>query len=204
MKKPPLALMGVAFVLAINFSLRGQIPQLATAQGNLVFNGSFDTDASGWVVSPGSSGGYLSTLGNPAGCFLLYSSSSSNYPTISQTINGLVSGSSYLISGDYILSKGQAGITPSFGVAIDDTFLFEGLNPSGLNWSHFSFDYIATSPSAVLSLSAQINGTDVSYLNGSCSRTKQSLLDWSWWNNQRNVFQEPRKSLAAMRSRINL
>jgi hypothetical protein len=139
------------------------LPQLANAQGNLVFNGSFDTDASGWIVSPGSSSVYLSTLGNPAGCFLLYSSSSSNYPMISQTINGLVYGSSYLISGDYILSKGQAGNTPSFGVAIDDIFLFEGVNPSGLNWSHFSFDYIATSPSVVLSLSAQINGTDVSY-----------------------------------------
>jgi len=137
------------------------LPQLAKAQGNLVVNGGFDTNADGWVISSG--GIYESIKGNPGGFFALYSTSSSLTPTISQTINGLVSGSSYLIFGDYIVFKGQAGSTPGFGVAMDGTFLFEGINSNSLNWSNFSFFYTATSSSALLSLSSQINGTGVSY-----------------------------------------
>ena len=83
---------------------------------------------------------------------------------ISQIINDLVSGSSYLISGNYSLEAGQAGGTPSFGVAIDGTFLFEvAASPNG-GWQSFSFLYVATSSSSELSLVAQINGrTDVAY-----------------------------------------
>ena len=53
----------------------------------------------------------------------------------------------------------------SFGVALDGVFLFETVVPTDSNWHSFSFDYTATSTSALLSLEAQINGTydDYSY-----------------------------------------
>jgi hypothetical protein len=46
----------------------------------------------------------------------------------------------------------------SFGVAIDDVFLFEDTSSGNQSWQTFSFFYTAASLSAVLSLSAQING----------------------------------------------
>jgi hypothetical protein len=48
-------------------------------------------------------------------------------------------------------------------VALDGVFLFETAAPADSNWHSFNFDYTATSTSALLSLSAQINGTDYAY-----------------------------------------
>ncbi|MGI8965891.1 MAG: PEP-CTERM sorting domain-containing protein, partial [Limisphaerales bacterium] len=52
---------------------------------------------------------------------------------------------------------------PSFGVAINGSYLFEvAASPNG-SWKSFNFFYTATTSSALLSLSSQINGTGVEY-----------------------------------------
>jgi hypothetical protein len=148
--------------------------QSATAQGNLVFNGGFDAGASGWIIvnTPGGFG-YSSVGGNPGSCVLLDNTtpSPSTDPTASQTINSLTPGANYIVSGDYQKQKDRGATTTpatdnSFGVAIDGAFLFEAASPTSndLTWHSFDFLYTATSSSALLSLSSQINGTGVSYI----------------------------------------
>jgi len=147
---------GLVFATAL---LLGSL-ECATAQGTLVFNGTFDTDASGWTTTNISgSGGYSSAGGNPGGCFLL-EGSSLNPSTISQTINGLTLGATYIVSGDYAKLK-EVLQANSFGVAINGDYLFEG--SAGI-WQPFSFTYTATSSSAVLDLTAHLNGTVVGYV----------------------------------------
>ena len=135
-------------------------PPIATAQANLVINGGFDLNASGWTTNTFS--GYFDALkGNPGGCFTLFSSPAAT-PTISQTINSLVHGANYVISGSYSIEGGNIVSTPSLGVAMNGTVLFQ-VAPPDYNWHNFNFAYIATSSSAVLSLAAHINGTSNSY-----------------------------------------
>jgi len=144
-------------------------PQLANTQGNMVVNGGFDTDASGWLTNNiGRDGGFYSGKGDPGGYFLLDNvPSPSLYPTISQVINNLIPGGKYTISGSYAYSLGLGdalSTNASFGVAIDGAFLFEAVAQQGSSWQNFSFIYTATAPSVTLGLSSQINNTQVSYL----------------------------------------
>ncbi len=141
------------------------LPQLATAQGNFVFNGDFDTSAAGWMITNIFGSGYESTSGNPPGDVSLFGPvSPSTSPTASQTINGLIIGAIYNVSGDYREIGGKNSPTDnSFGVALDGVFLFETAAPADYKWYSFNFDYTATSTSALLSLEAQINGTDYAY-----------------------------------------
>jgi PEP-CTERM motif len=145
------------------------LPHLTFAQGNLIFNGGFDTSANGWTIinTPGGFG-YSSAGGNPGGCVLLdnISPSLSSDPTASQTVSTLTPGITYVVSGDYQLGKDRGGgsvTDASFGVAIDGNVLFAAVAPGNFTWQHFSFSYIASSSSATLSLSSQINGTGFSY-----------------------------------------
>src|SRR5437867_3626864 len=130
------------FVLAL-LPLSLPLPQ-ATAQGNLVANGGFDTDASGWTTNA-SSGYYDRFKGNPGGCFTL-TSPSTNTPMISQTINGLVPGSHYAISGTYSIEGGYIVSTPSLGVGINGVFLYQ-VAPPDYSWHSSTFEYTATSSS---------------------------------------------------------
>jgi hypothetical protein len=139
--------------------------QSAIAQGNLVVDGGFDTSPDGWTFNKWVG---LSLGGNPGNFALLYNSSLSDptLPTASQTISGLIPSDSYIVSGDYELWKNSGGSSsvPSFGVAIDDIFLFETAAPTTpLIWQSFNFTYTATSSSAILSISAQLNGIETSY-----------------------------------------
>jgi|SRR5208282_4240934 len=142
--------------------------QFVTAQGyiNLVSNGGFDTDASGWTITNvGIGGGYTTYLGNPPGSVDLYNplfGSSYPSPTASQEINSLTPRQFYTVSGDYS-GGGKDTVDNSFGVALNGVFLFETNAPPTSGWYTFSFEYMATSTSALLSLEAQINGTDYSY-----------------------------------------
>lgn len=142
--------------------------QSISAQSNLVFNGGFDTNAAGWILTNRASWPWG---GNPGSGFAIgldnVNPSSSTDPMASQTINGLMSGEIYIVSGDYQESKDRGGGSPSdpsFGVAINDVFLFEAVAQSPFMWQSFSFSYTAISSSALLSLSSQINGTGISYL----------------------------------------
>jgi hypothetical protein len=141
-------------------------PQLSSGQGNLVVNGGFDVDASGWILTNGAT--FADPIkGDPGGWVGLDSSSPSltTDPTISQSINGLLSGETYTVSGNFKKTINRNGIITglSFGVAVDGNFLFEAADPGNFNWQSFTFLYTATSSSALLSLSSQMNGTQVSY-----------------------------------------
>jgi hypothetical protein len=159
--------------MKVSFLLQGlallALPNLAVAQGNLVFNGSFDSNASGWTIinTPGGFG-YSSVAGNPGGGVLLdnISPSSLSDPTASQTISSLTPGMIYVFSGDYQQGKDRGGGSPtdaSFGVAVDGVVLFAALGPGSFAWQHFSFSYTAFFPGATLSISSQMNGTGISY-----------------------------------------
>jgi len=134
------------------------------AQGNLVFNGGFDSNAVGWTLSNGSS--FISTFGNPSGSVRLgnASPSPSLIPSASQTVGGLVPGLLYTVSGDYLVQGKEFPPDYSFGVAVDGVFLFQAAAPTDYDWYSFNFLYTASSSSAVLSLSAQLNGTGIPYI----------------------------------------
>lgn len=156
------------YFVALTILLLVSSPDQGKAQGNLVFNGGFDTSAVGWILSNVSFGGYESTKGNPAGDVALDITppSSTADPTAGQTINSLTPGTIYIVSGDYRRMADRGGGSPtdfSFGVAIDSVFFFEAVAPINNNWYSFSFPYTATGSSALLSLSSQINGTGLSY-----------------------------------------
>jgi hypothetical protein len=137
-------------------------PRFATAQGNLVVNGGFNANASGWTATDVSIPDYLTTGGNPSGFFGLYNASASAVPTVSQQINSLVPGSIYLVSGDY-KSGGKGVASNSFGVAFNGVYVFLASSPTDYNWHSFSFEYAATSISELLSVSSQLRATGYAY-----------------------------------------
>ena len=140
----------------------------ASAQGNLVVNGGFETLISGkpfgWAITNSSL-----VLGNPGWAVSLDNTTPSlnAIPMATQTISGLVSGNSYTVSGQYQQGKNRLGNSStnlSFGVAVNGIFLYQtaALNNTS-TWYNFNFSYTATSSSALLSLSSQLNGTGYSY-----------------------------------------
>jgi hypothetical protein len=126
---------------------------MATAQGNLVVNGGFDANAGGWTLT--GSGRYDAKNGNPSGEVDFGGSEGA----ASQAINSLTPEFIYNVSGDYqaIVAGGTSTNNYSFGVSLDDVFLFGTATPTNSNWYSFNFQYTATSSSTVLSLS-QISG----------------------------------------------
>lgn len=134
------------------------------AQGNLVSNGGFDSDAAGWALSGVTGGyGYSPAGGNPGGCVRL--SGDMGIASASQVVAGLTPGANYLVSGDYQKMKGTSP-SDSFGVAVGSLYVFtaRSANPVDLTWYHFSVPYTSTASSAILTLSSQLNGTGVSYV----------------------------------------
>jgi hypothetical protein len=133
------------------------LTQSADAQGNLVVNGGFDTDASGWTINGGS---YFNVKnGNPPPDLVVAG-------TVSQTVSSLTPGFVYDVSGDYynIAGLGTIPTDNSFGVAIDGAFLFEAAAQTPYVWRSFDFSYTATSSSALLGFSSEMNGTGISYM----------------------------------------
>ncbi len=139
----------ILMVSAVMFSVF-----LAEGQGTLIVNGYFNTDASGWTTNAAS--GYYELLkGDPGGCFTLYGS-------IGQTVDNLTPGSTYRIAGSYDVEAGGVGSTPSFGVTLNGILAYQ-VAPLDYAWHNFSFNYTATSSTAVLDLIAGINGTGDDY-----------------------------------------
>ena len=156
------------YLVAVTVLVFVSAPNATEAQGNLVVNGGFDFNAAGWIITNVLGSGYESTKGNPPGDVALdsLSPSLSTDPTASQTITSLTPGTTYVVSGDYRNITDRGGGSPtdfSFGVSIDGVLLFEAAQQTPNNWRNFNFLYTATASSALLSLSAQINGTGVSY-----------------------------------------
>jgi hypothetical protein len=137
--------------------------QSLKAQGNLVFNGSFDSGDTGWTLSGGAHIVPPIGIGTNYQISLYDSSSASALTTASQTINSLTPGLVYVVSGDYVMGKDQmpggSPLNPSFGVMIDGAIYFQAIASGNYGWQSFNFLYTAGSSSAVLSLSAQMNGT---------------------------------------------
>ncbi len=126
-------------------------PQSATAQGNLVFNGGFDTSASGWTLT-GTTGiaFYNVKNGNPPGDVVLEGLTAS----ATQTVNGLIAGTSYIVSGDYQGLDGSLSASPNFEVTMNGTILFETVFSGNVNWENFGVLYTASSSDAVLTILA--------------------------------------------------
>jgi len=113
------------------------VSQSATAQGNLVVNGGFDTDASGLTITNVNSsggGGYQSDFGNPPGSVRLNNLSSPKDPTASQIINGL---------------------TPGIFISFQETIAVEGkmLRTIVLEWHSTEISYLKQQPRQTSSVS---------------------------------------------------
>jgi hypothetical protein len=120
-------------------------PHLAKAQGNLVVNGGFDTSATGWTLA----GAYYDIkYGDPAGDVELLGGTAS----ASQTINGLIAGTTYIVSGNYQGTVGVFFTGPNFAVTMNGAIIFETVSSGDNNWDYFSVPYTASSANAVLSL----------------------------------------------------
>ncbi|HEX3719067.1 MAG TPA: hypothetical protein VH595_13955 [Verrucomicrobiae bacterium] len=137
------------------------------AQGNLVINGDFDTSAIGWtLVGAGTS--WEASKGDPAGDVIVtaLAGSPATVPSASQTIDGLVPGDTYAVTGDFENVRDWGGGSPtadSFGVAINGVYMFEAAQEQPGMWNPFDFSFTASSTSETLSLAAEINGTGVDY-----------------------------------------
>ena len=152
------------YIAALTTLILVSLPDRAKAQGNLLFNGGFDTNAAGWTLSDGSF--FISTFGKPSGCVRLDNArpSPSLTPSASQTVGGLVPGAIYTVSGDYLVQGKNYSSAYSFGVTVDGVFLFHTEAPTDYNWYRFNSLYTATSSSAVLGLSSRLNGTGIPYI----------------------------------------
>jgi PEP-CTERM motif len=141
--------MKIMIIIALIF-----LPRLLEAQGNLIFNGSFNTNADGWTLSGLA---YFNVKnGNPSPDVVLENG------TLNQTISSLDSGMVYAISGDYQGTPAGSSINYSISVTLNGVAVFYAPVPTDLNWAHFEFQYTATSSSAIISIS-QINQPDVGY-----------------------------------------
>ena len=105
------------------------------AQGNLILNGTFDSDLSEWTTV-----GVVNWEPWYGGSASLSGPSSS----ISQTIYNLDVGTTYIVSGDYYSVDGWAPLN----VSVDG---FSQLYVATSSWQSFSFSFTASSPTVTLS-----------------------------------------------------
>jgi hypothetical protein len=133
----------------------------------ILVNGGFDADASGWEWSNiDGAGGWRGDGGNPGGYFILNQNGTCPVdPTIAQALEGLVVGGRYRIAGEYIPVYTGFGNPDafSFGVAIDDEVLEEWKRGPHDEWTAFSVEFTATATTHMLSISAERNCDDSSY-----------------------------------------
>jgi len=123
----------------------------ARAQGNLVVNGAFDSDFSGWMaynclwIGQGKPSGYVSLIMYP------------DAPaSLSQTIYGLTIGNTYIVSGDY--SNGSSTSYQNLEVSIDGVpYVTVAGTGQELNWSTFNFSFIAGSATMTLDIVGSIS-----------------------------------------------
>jgi len=141
---------------------------LPISAGNLVTNGTFTTDCSGWVTA-NTDGSFCQTgtgglgAGNPGGWAEL-NNGPSVAPTMSQVISGLVVGTQYQLTWDMQSGFHCCGnpASPGVSAAIDgNTYLFTVLNSAVWGTTPmFSETFTYTGSSNTLVFSSQLNGTD--------------------------------------------
>lgn len=124
--------------------------RLVTAQTNLIFNGSFDTNTVGWdiVALGGGVGGNWSSAGYPGGCLALYTL---NIGSATQYLYGLVPGSNYLFT--------WAGSGNFVTASVDDI----NMQVVGGSWEYFGFVFTAQSQAATHQMGFRNNGSVGTY-----------------------------------------
>jgi hypothetical protein len=159
---------------------------------NLVTNGTFNTDASGWTLGGAGciTAAWTGGTGNPPGSVLLNECGESNSdPFASQTISGLTPGASYAISVDVLLEVNASGggTGKSFGIFLDS----EPSNPLLLtefldgNWHTVTVKFVATSTSHTIIFASELDArtpggpgitTDVSYFIDNVSLVPSGVI----------------------------
>lgn len=134
------------------------------AHANLITNGDFATDGSGWAYNnTGVDGGHRTDQGNPPGAFWINHNGSNvgtdPDPMLSQSIATIL-GTGYMLSFDakeFII--GGAPGTHGLAVDIDGTEVatFELLN----TWTTETVNFTAAGPATMISFRTEINGTDI-------------------------------------------
>lgn len=112
-------------------------------------NGTFDTDASGWVLENNDQwSGYLADQGDPAGCVRLNEYGTCEVdPSAAQEVYGFVPGLTYAVSGDYRPCVDWIGnqFALSFVITVDGEIVASfARGPNGSDWSPFSAEFVAT------------------------------------------------------------
>lgn len=132
-----------------------------TAQANLVTNGDFATNATGWTYNnQGVDGGHLPFEGNPAGSFWINHNGgnvgSDPDPRLSQTIATAV-GNQYELSFDY---SGRV-ITGGLGLGVDiDGVQLATYQILNTNWLTATVLFTAMNSATEIAFRSEINGTD--------------------------------------------
>jgi hypothetical protein len=166
-----------------------------------ITNGTLNTDASGWTLGGGCGDEvWDGSAGNPPGSIRLNACGESNSdPTASQTISGLVPGTTYTVSVDVHLhvSSSGGGTGKSFGIFLNS----EPGNPLLLtefldsNWHTVTTTFVAAASSATIIFAGELDArtpggpgltTDVSYYIDNISVTGQvnipsipTLSEWA-------------------------
>lgn len=132
----------------------------ASAFANMVTNGTFTSNCSGWALTNADGFNCSTTGGNPGGRLIL-NSGPGVVISASQAISGLVINTAYRISFDASSHYNccNSNVTKGAGVGIDgkqfDFFVY-----NGQPWTNYFFDFTYAGGSNVLVLSSQRNGTD--------------------------------------------
>ena len=146
----------------------------ASADINLVTNGTFDTGCADWVGSPTpfNTPGYnqcvipptssipVLTEGNPGG-FVVLNDMPAVLVSMTQAISGLTIGTTYKLTWDMASAYRNYGssVVAGAGAEIDGN-LWEFIVPNSQLWTGYSETFTYSGVSNVLTFSAQRNGTD--------------------------------------------
>lgn len=170
---------------AINWLAGVALASLSVAaQANLIVNGSFGTDATGWTLGgTGCTAGLFDGSGNPGGSILLNAcGEADSNPSVAQTVSGLTIGATYTLQWDEKLHVDTLGGNgKSFGVFLDN----EPNNPIALNefldtaWHTVTQTFVATSTTHTIIFAAEVDtrtpgatiNSDVSYYLDNVSLT---------------------------------
>lgn len=154
--------------------LMASISTSAVGQSNLVVNGGFTANTSGWIMTNISGTGYVPSGGNPPGCIYLSNMSTSLAATVSQQINGLVPGTIYVAAGEYRWG-GKNFASNSFAVELGGHPLLLAPTPPDYTWHSFTAAFQATATNALLSISALDGAENPYYVDNIVLQTVPSI-----------------------------
>ena len=126
---------------------------------DIVTNGTFDSNAGGWVFTDADAYFYRSSGGNPGG-YAVLNNVPGPVPTMSQIVS-LTPGHTYQLTWDMASAYGGYGdaTTPGAGAAIDGHLWEFPVGPYQ-PWQSYSETFTASSATASLAFYSQRNGTD--------------------------------------------